>query len=89
MKIVTNNQPRDILTWRQLTPKEQKEFDYFNPSNIGQFFRYKGGIYDIEQVMHIEGVGEWQGCYSETAYSGVLIRYTSDCDQVIVGQYFY
>lgn len=25
MKIKTNNQPRDILTWYDLTPAEQKE----------------------------------------------------------------
>ena len=88
MKIVTNNQPREVLTWRQLTPKEQKEFDYFNPSNIGQFFRYKGVVYDLGEVIRIEGVAGWQGYYSGTAFSGVLIRYTSDCDQVIVGTYF-
>lgn len=28
MKIKTNNQPRDILSWYDLTPAEQKEFDY-------------------------------------------------------------
>lgn len=66
MKIKTNNQPRDILSWYDLTPEEQKEFDYLE-----------------------EGVAGWEGYYSGTSCSGVLIRYTSDCDQVIVGQYFY
>ena len=88
MKIVTNNKPRENLTWRQLTKKEQQEFDYFDPSNIGNFFRYKGNVYDIEEAMRIEGVAGWQGYYSGTAFSGVLVRYTSDFEQVIVGTYF-
>ena len=88
MKIVTNNQPRAILSWYDLTPAEQKEFDYFDPSNIGSFFRYKGNVYDIGEAMRIEGVAGWQGYYSGTAFSGVLVRYTSDCGRVIVGQYF-
>lgn len=88
MKIVTNNKPRENLTWRQLTPKEQKRFDYFDPSNIGNFFRYKGNVYDLEEFMWIDDIGNWQGYYSETSFSGVLIRYTSDCEQVIVGRYY-
>ena len=88
MKIITNNKPRENLTWRQLTPKEQKEFDYFDPANIGNFFRYKGNVYDIDDAMFIEGVGNWQGCYSETALSGVLIKFTPDNESVIVGRYF-
>ncbi len=88
MKIVTNNQPRDILTWYDLTPGEQKEFDYLEEGE-GSFFRYKGRVYDRGLAMRIEGVAGWQGYYSGTALSGVLIRYNSDCDQVIVGTYFY
>lgn len=88
MKIVTNNKPRENLTWRQLTKKEQQEFDYFDPSNIGRFFRYKGNVYDIGEAMRIEGVADWQGCYSETAFSGVLIKISSDGETVIVGRYF-
>ena len=89
MKIKTNNQPRDILTWYDLTPAEQKEFDYFDPVNIGNFFRYKGNVYDIGEAMRIEGIEDWQGCYSETAFSGVLIKISSDGETIIVGQYFY
>ena len=86
MKIKTNNQPRDILSWHDLTPEEQKEFDYLEDGG-GSFFRYKCCVYDLGEAMRIECVAGWQGYYSG-AFSGVLIRYTSDCDQVIVGQYF-
>lgn len=88
MKIITNNKLRENLTWRQLTPKEQTEFDYFDPSNIGNFFRYKGNVYDLDDAMLIEGIGNWLGYYSETAFSGVLVRYASDNESVIIGRYY-
>ena len=91
MKIVTNNQPRENLTWRQLTPAEQKEFDYFDPSNIGSFFRYKGAVYDLGEFMRVDHTvipDKWHGYASDSYFSGVLVRYTSDCEQVIVGRYY-
>lgn len=87
IKIKTNNQPRDILTWYDLTPAEQKEFDYLEEGE-GSFFRYKSCVYDLGNAMRIEGVADWQGCYSETAFSGVLIKLSSDSEQVIVGSYY-
>ena len=97
MKIVTNNQPRDILTWYDLTPAEQKEFDYLEEGE-GSFFRYKNQVYDLGEFVRIEASftphpqcecwERWHGYASDSYFSGVLVRCTSDCDQVIVGQYF-
>lgn len=97
MKIKTNNQPREVLTWYDLTPEEQKEFDYLEEGE-GSFFRYKGWVYDLGEFMRIdakiaphpqrEGWEKWHGYASDSYFSGALIRYTSDCEQVIVGQYF-
>ena len=91
MKVITNNKPRENLTWRQLTSKEQAEFYYFDPSSIGNFFRYKGNVYDLDEAMKIDHSAIpsiWQGYYGETAFSGVLMRYTADNEQVIVGRYY-
>ena len=97
MKIITNNQPRDILSWYDLTEKEQKEFDYLLEGD-GSFFRYKGCTYDLEEFMYIganiaphpqrENWEKWHGYASDSYFSGILVRYTSDCEQVIVGSYF-
>ncbi len=97
MKIKTNNQPRDILSWYDLTPAERKEFDYLKEGE-GSFFRYKNQVYDLGEFMLMaasiaphpqrEGWENWQGYASDSYFSGLLVRYTSDCDQVIVGQYF-
>lgn len=101
MKIVTNNQSRDILSWWELTPKEQKEFDYLDEGD-GSFFRYKGLVFDLGEFMRIdkstappgrwrplrEGWEKWDGYASDSYFSGVLVRYSSDYDSVIVGSYF-
>jgi hypothetical protein len=91
VKIVTNNHPRTILSWYDLTPAEQKEFDYLEEGE-GSFFRYKNHVYDLGEFMRVDHTAisdKWKGYVSDSYFSGVLVRYTSDCDQVIVGQYFH
>lgn len=91
MKIKTNNHPRDILSWYDLTPAERKEFDYLEEGE-GSFFRYKGWVYDLGEFMRVDHTAipdKWHGYASDSYFSGVLVRYTSDCGQVIVGSYFY
>ena len=90
MKIKTNNQPRAILSWYALTPLEQKEFDYLEEGE-GSFFRYKGDVYDLGEFMRVDHTAifvDWHGYAPDSFFSGVLIRYTSDRDQVIVGSYY-
>lgn len=93
MKIRTNNKPRDILHACQLTEKELAEFDYIEGESLdfASFFRYKGNVYDLDEFMRcpsgfqFEG---WTGYYSDSAFSGILIKYCNNFEQVIVGQYF-
>lgn len=97
MAIVTNNQPRDIISWYDLTPAERKEFDYL-PEGEGSFFRYKNHMYDLGEFMHIdtniaphpqrEDWGKWHGYSSDSYFSGVLVRYALDNESVIVGSYY-
>lgn len=53
MKIKTNNQPRDILSWYDLTTAEQKEFSYLEEGE-GSFFRYEHCTYDLGEFMRID-----------------------------------
>ena len=91
MQIKTNNQPRDLIFWYDLTEKEKADFDYIED---GQFtgFRYKGQVYDLGEFMHCSGsvndFSDWNGISSDTFFSGVLVKYTSDFESVIVGRYF-
>ena len=95
--IRTNNQPRPILWACDLTEKEKTEFDYLNlEEGDGSFFRYKGQVYDLGEFVRVEANAcehnapfqAWHGVQSDSYFSGVLVRYTDECESVIVGQYF-
>lgn len=85
MTIKTNNIPRELLSWHELTAKEKEELDYVDPEFRGlDFFRYKGNIYDTEEFMATRGLPEnsplrqWHGYKSDSYFSGVLIRHPFD-----------
>ena len=96
LRIITNNQPRDLLMWHELTDAERKELDYItNPEDRGtDFFRYKGWIYDVGEFElpgdHFPG---WDGYHGDSFFSGILIRYPReewgalDTEHIIVGWY--
>jgi hypothetical protein len=92
LTIRTNNQPRHLIYGYELTAKEKLEFDYIDAEEIDthEFFRFKGIVYDPSEFMdcsHAFGIDAWHGYYSDSFFSGVLIKYTGN-DAVIVGQYF-
>lgn len=100
-KIYCNNIPRLITDAYQLTPKERKEFDYMdwqaidNGEDSASFFRYKGSLYHLNDAVWINPkelpsdsfLKGWHGYYADSFFSGVLVRYTKDLEQVIVGRY--
>ena len=96
MKIKTNHRFRDLLSYWDLTPKELKQFDYvknIEENGIARFFRYRGTCYDAGGFTLVPRGGEleaggWQGYFSETYFSGVLIRYLGGYEAVKVGSYF-
>lgn len=93
MEIRTNNKPRNILLACELTEKELLEFDYLKGERLdfASFFRYKGNVYDLGEFMLCPDsflYKNWQGIYSDSVFSGVLIKYCDGFDQVIVAQYF-
>lgn len=98
MEIITNNKPRHIIYGFELSNKEKEQFDYLDNIDECSFFRYKGEIYDLKEFMRIDralaphpqqkGWESWQGYSSDSCFSGVLVRYTSDYESVIVGRYY-
>lgn len=55
--IKTNNTPRPVLYWWELSDKERKEFDYIDESKgdvFNTFIRYKGQVYDLGEFVRIE-----------------------------------
>lgn len=91
LEIITNNQPRNLLYGSELTDKQKEDFDYIDDIDSHDFISYKGQIYDPSEFMRTEEKGDfaaWQGYSSDSAFSGVLLRYTEDQEQVIMGTYY-
>jgi hypothetical protein len=101
LTIITNNQPRECISYADLTDKEKKEFDYIDADkeadeDLGfRFFRYKGNVYDTQEFMGTYALHDdhafkdWDGYAGDTYFSGTLIKYVDmDCDRVIVARYY-
>lgn len=90
MTIKTNNVPRDVLHWWDLTDAERVEFDYLADAEAqsdASFFRYRGVAYTLEEFM-ISPVKGWDGYRSDSYFSGMLVKYVQDCERVIVATYY-
>lgn len=85
MRIKTNHKFRNLLSWNELTLKEQKEFDWMESPDEESFFRYGGWVFALSEAMRLEQTPPWQGYYSMTAFSAVLIQLSRDGERVKVG----
>jgi len=56
LTITTNNVPRDLLYWHELSDAERLELDYIDNGDErgADFFRYRGNIYDTQEFVRIE-----------------------------------
>ena len=93
MKIITNNKPRHVLTWYDLTPREQSEFvgylDDDDKQSSADFVRYRGWVYDLGEFMRApDDLKPFHGYTSDSAFSGVLCRFVGHGDSVIMGRYY-
>lgn len=97
--IVSNYQPRDVIDYRELEPKERDEFDYIDWDELSyngyshDFVRYKGQLYDLEEFQrpHIWAPvwNYWDGYMSEGFFSGLLVKFVdSSLESVIMGRYY-
>jgi hypothetical protein len=96
--VTTNWQARDLIDGSELTKEDREEFDYLDWDKIergedsASFFRYKGTLYDLGEFMAVPAYSnlpwrDWDGYQSDTYFSGLLVKYTEDCEGVIVGRY--
>lgn len=98
LKIFGNNHNVPIIYGYELSDKWKKEFDYYEPEELetNTFFKYKGWIYDLGEFMRISSNNspfeecpiKFDGYISETFFSGVLVKFTEDCDFVKVYHYY-
>lgn len=97
MKIRTNHVPRPILDGSDLSAEEREWFDYVDWQKVAEgsdsvsFFRYKGTLYDLHEFMPTQNLYDftaWHGYQSDSFFSGILVKYTDDHENVIVGTYY-
>lgn len=90
LEIITNNQPRDILSGLELPTKYRKEFEHLfeDEFNEESFFIYKGQAYSIGEFMHTDSFPNWHGSLGDSYFSGVIIRIIDGGEAVIVGRYY-
>ena len=89
MEIVSNKQPRLIIDGYQLTTAERREFDYLSDNEINEatFFRFKGQLYDLGEVMRYDDE-YWHGTIGMSAFHAILVHICKDNDCVVIGQSF-
>lgn len=96
--VTTNHVPRELVYGFQLTPEERREFDYIEDIDTHAFVRYRGEVYDPAEFMPVPGgtcapdgieqLETWDGYQPDSYFSGLVLRYSEDCEQVVVGTYY-
>lgn len=99
MRITTNNNRRPVINAWELTETERKEFDYIDwkrvesgENSAGGFIRYQGTLYDLGEFQRTSEMRDfsasgWHGYLSDSFFSGLVVKYANDFDDVIVGRY--
>jgi len=102
IKIISNYQWRNFLYGHELPASVRGDFDYMNDEEFysHNFIKYKGHYYDVSEFMLYKhecsdevknqdhSKWQWQGYQSDSYFSGVLIRYSDDCEQYQIATYF-
>jgi len=99
--IITNNRPRPVIEAWELSPAERAEFDYLDWDNLDawadsrQFVRYQGSLIDLNDMERgfgnanmPEPLKAWDNYRSDSFFSGIVVKWREDYEQVVVGRYF-
>lgn len=96
MQIVTNNKPRPVLSWWELSERQRafvkKEHDWLFEKDDQRYederyIPFKGWVYLLSEFMIIEGIKDWEATAPDSAFSGVLIKIVG-CNNCIIGRYY-
>ena len=67
-----------LIDWTDLTPAEQKEFDWLDEPEGEDFFRYRDWVYctlDLTSTFGVESLRDWEGYHCDSSFSGVVVRF--------------
>lgn len=88
MKIVSNYQPRNLVSFFDMSRDDPDNFDYIKDTDLHQlrFVSYKGQFYDVyESVYSCNLPGIWELIEITSAFSGIVFSVNIKTDQVICG----
>ena len=90
MTIITNNHPRDLLSFSDFSEPAQnqlrRDFDWLADIEIQDgFFSYRGSTYHLSEFMRDGCPDGWDGVAADSYFSGVVVRLSPDCEAVTVG----
>ena len=93
MKIVTNNKPRDIVSFFELKEKYQKEMIgiFGEEAKELQFFTYKNDVYCLDDFCVVDKKGNlsyWDAAFGTSYFTAILIKLTNCGESVIVGRLY-
>ena len=101
LTVITNNKPRELVTWHELPASARGWFDYLDEDQRydARLFNYRGSWYDANEfTIAPADMRPWEGISRDSFFSGVLIRYPRedygqygsdvDYEHVIVGRYY-
>lgn len=91
VKIITDHKWHNFKYRNEVPEKVLKsQFDYQDEEDIiDGFFKYRDAWYHIDMFMHtpMYPLRNWDGYHSDSFYSGVVIKLSTDGEQYQVGTY--
>lgn len=95
MKVRTNNVPRYLVNWYDLTTKQKADLDWRDTEELQDAFSgfiFKGQVYDLSDFTVIDNVNypvkDWNGAFAQSAFHAVLVKLNPSEETVIVGEFF-
>jgi hypothetical protein len=89
---------RNLLYGYELPKKQRKEFDYLTDEEFDtrNFAKYRGNYYDVGEFQRVPSIKsedgpafvKWDGYMSDSYFSGVLIKLSSDGEQYKIGMFY-
>ena len=88
MEIKTDRKWKQLKYFYELTDKQKGELDWIK-DDLAPVFVYKNWPYSLDEFMRItdeaDGLKGWDGYLSDTFFSGVVIKLSSDGEMYQVG----
>lgn len=100
IRIITDHKWRDLKYGYELAPKWRKEFTWIDSAefDLTEFVVYRKWVYPVSEFMALNRgsftntpadspLAAWDGYISDSFFSGVVVRFSRDCEQVQVGRF--